>query len=529
MMFVPLTPLEFRQRAADLYGSKIGIVDGHKRFTYAEYDQRINQFANALTSLGTGRGDVVSFIAYNSHQLLEAYYAVPQIRGVLNPINIRLNSSEVEYILNHAEAKVLCFHQDFLPMVEKMRTSLPKVKEYIVIEPKSEVSWANNYETLLDVQSSDSEIDLDTVDENAVIELFYTSATTGPPKGVAITSRSLYLHTMGAINGFQVTDADAMLHMVPLFHVNGWGTPQFLTAVGGKHVMLRKMDFGKALQLIEEERITKLLGVPAIFNGLLAHPDIKKYDLSSLEEIIIGGAPSPLSLIVALEKEIGCTAIVGYGLTETSPFGVIARPKPHLMMDETTRLNTQVKTGMPIVGVRLRVIDENGVDVPRDEKTMGEIVFRSNIVMKEYLKDPEATSEAIVDGWFHSGDMAVVDDEGYVTIVDRKKDIIISGGENISSVEVEKVIQNHHAVFETVVIGVPDEKWGEVAKAIVVLKPGARATEDEIIAFVKEHLARFKAPKSVEFWTELPKGGTGKVLKREIRKPYWEGHEKAVH
>jgi fatty-acyl-CoA synthase len=234
-------------------------------------------------------------------------------------------------------------------------------------------------------------------------------------------------------------------------------------------------------------------------------------------------------LIVALEKEIGCTAIVGYGLTETSPFGVIARPKPHLMMDETTRLNTQVKTGMPIVGVRLRVIDENGVDVPRDEKTMGEIVFRSNIVMKEYLKDPEATSEAIVDGWFHSGDMAVVDDEGYVTIVDRKKDIIISGGENISSVEVEKVIQNHHAVFETVVIGVPDEKWGEVAKAIVVLKPGARATEDEIIAFVKEHLARFKAPKSVEFWTELPKGGTGKVLKREIRKPYWEGHEKAVH
>jgi fatty-acyl-CoA synthase len=528
-MIVPLTPLEFRQRAVVLYGSKIGIVDGNKRFTYAEFDQRINRFANTLNNLGVGEGDVVSFITYNSHQLLEAYYAVPQIRGVLNPINIRLSSNEIEYILNHAETKVLCFHYDFLPMVEKMEVNLPKVKVYIVLEPEKEVGWASDYETLLDVQSPEAELDLDTVDENAVIELFYTSGTTGPPKGVAITNRSLYLHTMSAINGFQVTDADAFLHVVPLFHVNGWGTPQFLTAVGGKHVMLRKMDFGEVLKLIEEERITKILGVPAIFNGLLAHPDLKKFDLSSLVEIIIGGAPSPLSLIEALEKEIGCKAIVGYGLTETSPFGVIARPKSHLKEDETTRLKTQVKTGMPIVGVRLRVIDEDGIDVPRDEKSIGEIVFRSNIVMKEYLKDPQATSEAIIDGWFHSGDMAVVDDEGYITIVDRKKDIIISGGENISSVEVEKVIQNHPAVFETVVIGVPDVKWGEVAKAVVVLKPGAKATEGEIIAFVKEHLAKYKAPKSVEFWIELPKGGTGKVLKREIRKPYWEDQEKSVH
>jgi fatty-acyl-CoA synthase len=528
-MIVPLSPLEFRQRAALFYGSKVGIVDGQKRFTYADYDRRINRLANALTSLGTKEGNVVSFIAYNSHQLLEAYYAVPQIRGVLHPINIRLNSNEIEYIVNHAETKVLCFHNDFLPMIKKIMANLPKVKEYIVIEPEKEIRWASDYETLQDAQSSEAEIDLDTIDENAVIELFYTSATTGPPKGVAITNRNLYLHTLGAINGFQVTDADAMLHMVPLFHVNGWGTPQFLTAVGGKHVILRKMDFGKALALIEEERITKLLGVPAMFNGLLAHPDLKKYDLSSLKEIIIGGAPSSLSLIEAIEREIGCKAIVGYGLTETSPFGVIARPKPHLMVDETTRLRTQVKTGIPIVGVRLRVIDENGKDVPRDEKTIGEIIFRSNIVMKEYLKDPQGTSEAIVDGWFHSGDMAVVDYEGYITIVDRKKDIIISGGENISSVEVEKVIQSHPAVFETVVIGVPDEKWGEVAKAIVVLKLGAQATEAEIITFVKEKLARYKAPKSVEFWKELPKGGTGKVLKREIRKPYWKDHEKAVN
>jgi fatty-acyl-CoA synthase len=334
---------------------------------------------------------------------------------------------------------------------------------------------------------------------------------------------------MSAINGFQVTDADALLHVVPLFHVNGWGTPQFLTAVGGKHVILRKMDFELMLKLIESEKITKLLGVPTIFNGMLTHPNLKNYDLSSLKEIIIGGAPSSYSLIEALEREIGCQAIVGYGLTETSPFGVSARPKPHLKRDESTRLATQVKTGMPIVGVRLRVVDEEGTDVPQDEKTIGEIVFRSNIVMKGYLKEPEATSEVIVDGWFHSGDMAVVDQEGYITIVDRKKDIIISGGENISSVEVEKVILSHPAVFEAVVIGVPDEKWGEVGKAIIVLKEGSTALPDEIIQHVKKSLANYKAPKSVEFRNSLPKGGTGKILKNEIKKTFWEGYEKSVH
>jgi fatty-acyl-CoA synthase len=528
-MFVPLTPLEFRERAVKLYGDKVGIVDGEKRFTYQQYDQRINRFANALSSLGINQGNVVSFITYNSHQLLEAYYALPQIRGILNPINIRLSADEICYILNHAETQVLCFHVDFLELVEEIKPNLPLVKEFIVIEQDIQVSWAHDYEALLAAESPEADIDLDLVDENAVIELFYTSGTTGQPKGVEITNRSLYLHTMSAIIGFQVTDEDALLHVVPLFHVNGWGTPQFLTAVGGKHVILRKVDFSTMLGLIEEEKITKILGVPTIFNGLLSDPNLKKHDLSSLKEVIIGGAPSSLALIENLETELGCKAIVGYGLTETSPFGVIARPKPHLKLDISTRQATQVKTGLPLVGVRIRVVDEDRKDIPRDEKSIGEIIFRSNNVMKGYLKDPLATNEVIVDGWFHSGDMAVIDHEGYITIVDRKKDIIISGGENISSVEVEKAIQNHPAVFETVVIGVPDEKWGEVSKALVVLKPGQKATESEIIGWVKDQLANFKAPKSVEFWEELPKGGTGKILKRELRKPYWEGFDKSVH
>ena len=528
-MIVPLTPLEFRKRAVNLYGSKIGVVDGEKRFTYAEYDQRVNRFANVLVSMGLKKGEVVSFLTYNSNQLLEAYYAVPQVEGVLSPINIRLSPAEIAYIINHAETRILCFHLDFLEVIAQLKPNLATVENYIIFEPGTECDWAKDYEALLAKASPVFEVDFSTVDENAVIELFYTSGTTGDPKGVEITNRGLYLHTLDAIIGFQVSDEDALLHVVPLFHVNGWGAPQFLTAVGGKHVMLRKVDYGDMLRLIEQEGITKILGVPTIFNGLLQHPALKKYNLSSLKEVIIGGAASPLSLIEKLEAEIGCKAIVGYGLTETSPFAVIARPKPHLKQNENTRLVTQVKTGLPIVGVQLRVVDENGNDVPADEKSIGEIVFRSNIVMKGYRKDQAATEAVIKDGWFYSGDMAVIDSEGYITIVDRKKDIIISGGENISSVEVEKIIQNHPAIFETVVIGVPDEKWGEVPKALVVLKPGMETNEQEILKFVREHLAGYKVPKSIEFRVELPKGGTGKILKKELREPYWVGYEKRVH
>jgi fatty-acyl-CoA synthase len=528
-MNVPLNPQEFRQRAVTLYGQKIGIVDGDLRFTYQEFDKRVNRFANCLIKLGLRKEEVVSFLTYNSHQLLESYYAVPQVGAILNPINFRLSPLEITYILNHAETRVLCFHKDFYPLVKTIRANLSHVEHFIVLESKETLEWAHHYETLLEECSPESEIDLDNIDEDAVVELFYTSGTTGQLKGVAITNRSLYIHTLTAIAGFQATDRDNLLHVVPLFHVNGWGTPQFLTAVGGRHVMLRKIDFEAMLRLIEAEKITKILGVPTIFNGLLQHPSLADYDLSSLEECVIGGAPSSLSLIEEIEDVLGCRAYVGYGLTETSPFIVIARPKDYLLDESTTRQSYQAKTGLPLVGVRIRVVDDQDVDVPADEKTIGEIIVRGNQVMDGYFKDQEATDEVIVDGWLHTGDMAVVDDEGYITIVDRKKDIIISGGENISSVEVEKVIQDHPAVFEVVVIGVPDEKWGEVSKALIVLKPGERAEEEDIINFVRGHLASYKAPKSVEYRKEFPKGGTGKILKREIREPYWKDFQKKVN
>ena len=527
-MLVPLTPLEFRARAAELYGTKIGIVDGEKRFSYAEFDRRVNRLANALTALGIRQGEVVSFMTYNTHQLLEAYYAVPQIGGILNPINIRLGKKEIEYILRHAECKLLCFDDDFSPLVESMRERLPGVKHYLVMEAEAKPDWALGHEKLLGEASPEAAIDLDSIDENAVIELFYTSGTTGKPKGVMMTNRGIYLHTMNAIIGFQATEEDVFLHIVPLYHVNGWGTPQFLTAVGGRHVMLRKIDYGEILRLIEAEGVTKLLGVPTIFNCLLQDENLDKTDLSSLQEIVIGGAPSPLSLIEELEQRLGCRAYVGYGLTETSPFMSIARPKSTMQLDDAGRRKVQAKTGTANVGIRARVVDEAGEDVPRDEGTIGEIIVRSNTVMDGYLKDAEATDAVMIDGWLHTGDMAVMDKEGYFTIVDRKKDIIISGGENVSSVEVEKVIQDHAAVFETAVIGVPDELWGEVGKAFVVLKPGVRATAEDIRQHVCANLASFKAPKTVEFVAEIPKGGTGKIMKQVLRAPYWEGREKSV-
>ena len=528
-MIVPLTPLEFRQRAVSLFGDKTGIVDGKLRFTYKEFDQRVNRLANVLQMLGIKMGDVVSLLTYNAHQLLEAYYAVPQIEGILNPINIRLAPREIEYILNHAESKVLIFHEDFYHCIKSMRNKLKTIRHFVMMESEEIPEWAFDFEALLQNASSQAEVDLSKIDEYAVVELFYTSGTTGNPKGVAITNRSLYIHTLTAINGFQVTDEDTLLHVVPLFHVNGWGTPQFLTAVGGKHVMLRKVDFGEMMYWIEKEKVTKILGVPTIFNGLLQHPDFSKYDLSSLKECIIGGAPSPLSLIQALEEKIGCRAYVGYGLTETTPFIIIARPKKHLKKDKTTRQSYQVKTGLPLVGVQVRVMDEYGDDVPTDEKTIGEIIVRGNHVMQGYLKDQKETDAAFKDGWFHTGDMAVMDGEGYITIVDRKKDIIISGGENISSVEVEKVIQDHPDVLEVVVIGIPNEKWGESPLALVVPKPGTTPSEREIIDHVRQRLAHYKAPKQVEFRHELPKGGTGKILKRHLREPYWRDFEKKVH
>jgi fatty-acyl-CoA synthase len=528
-MNVPLTPLEFRRRAEALFGRKVGVVDGDRRFTYAEFGDRSRRLAAAIQTLGIRPGEVVSFLTYNTHHLLEAYYGVLQAGAVLNPLNIRLHPNDIRYVLNHAESRALFFHRDFTGMVQSLRDGLETVRKFVVLEPEgAPPAGAAEYETLLQ-GAAPLAADPD-VDEHSVAELFYTSGTTGRPKGVALTHRALYLHALYAIIGTGDTDRSVLLHVVPMFHVNGWGTPHTITAVGGTHVMLRKIDPVEIFRLVQAERVTDVRGVPAIFNALLNHPDAGRYDLSSLRLALCGGAPPPPALVKAVRERFGCEFIVGYGLTETSPVLTLATPKAHLSAEPLDRqFERRARTGHPIVGVEVRVVDESGRDVPADGAAVGEIITRSNVVMDGYVKDPEATAAAIRDGWFHTGDMANIDAEGSVNIVDRKKDIIISAGENISSVQVENALYAHPAVFECAVIPVPDEKWGEVPKALVVLKPRAAVTEDDLLQFCRERLAGFMVPKSVEFRDALPKGGTGKILKGELREPYWTGQSRRVH
>jgi fatty-acyl-CoA synthase len=531
-VFVPLSVLEFRDRAAMFFGDKVGVIDGEAQFTYGEFAARTHRLANALVGLGVGSGDRVSFITFNTHHLLEAYYGVIEAGAVLNPINIRLAPHEIAYIVDHAASKVVVFHRDFAPLVEGIMPSLTTRPTFVILDGQPEEPGAivaTEYEALL--ASSSSEPLEPEIDENAMAELFYTSGTTGLPKGVAMTHRELYLHGLVAQIGLDFTEDDVALHVVPLFHVNGWGTPHFLTMVGGRHVMLRRFDPSALMALVERHRITRLLAVPTIFNAVLNSRERPNYDLSSLRQLIIGGSPASPALVQALESEIGAQAIVGYGLTETSPIITLAQPRRVLTDVEPAerRGARQAMTGWAIPGVRIRVVDAEGADVAPDGEQIGEIVVRGNTVMDGYYKDPDATAEAIRDGWLHTGDMATMDAAGYLLIKDRSKDIIISAGENISSVEIEVALNAHPAVLESAVVAAPDDVRGEVPVAIVVLKPDATVSAKELRAFCRDRLAPHKVPRDIQFRDALPKGGTGKILKAELREPFWAGLESRVH
>jgi fatty-acyl-CoA synthase len=528
-MFVPLSILEFRDRAESFFGDKIGVIDGDAEFTYRQFATRTHRLANALVGLGVRAGDRVSFVTFNTHHLLEAYYGVIEAGAVLNPVNIRLAPHEIAWILDHASSKVVFFHRDFAPLIEAIRPQLSTRPVFVILDGEPGGIADHGYEALLAGGSTEPLHPV--IDENAMAELFYTSGTTGLPKGVAMTHRELYLHAMAAQIGLAFREEDVVLHVVPLFHVNGWGTPHFLTMIGGRHVMLRKFDPVGLMTLVERHRVTRLLAVPTIFNAVLNSRERPNHDLSSLKQLIIGGSPAAPALVRALEQELGAQAIVGYGLTETSPIIALAQPRQVLTDTEPAarRLERQAMTGWAIPGVRLRVVDGNDHDVRADGEQIGEIIVRGNTVMDGYYRDLEATTATIRDGWLHTGDMAVVDEAGYLMIKDRSKDIIISAGENISSVEIEVVLVAHPAVLECAVVAAPHAQRGEVPVAFVVLKPDAQATAPELRAFAREHLAAHKVPRRIEFRDALPKGGTGKILKAELREPFWAGLDARVH
>ncbi len=524
-MQVPLTPLRFKRRALALHGGRLGVVCGAFRYSYREFFDRCDRLSRALEGLGVRRGDRVAFLAYNCHRLLEAYYGVVQMGAILVPLNVRLTGADFVAILGDAGARVLFFDSDFTDTVGGIRADLTSIEQLIPLDLPTSAGWDSkkSYDDLL-VDAGPGAFDAAEPAEEDVAEIFYTSGTTGSPKGVMLTHRNLYLHALTTIIGLGLQDTDVQLHTIPLFHVNGWGSPQSLTCVGGTHVMLRRFDPAEVLRLLESEGVTRMSLVPSMAGALLSHPDLVRRKHPRLRMVNLGGAAASTTLVRRMEEAFGCPCFSGYGLTETSPILTLSSIRGVLAgASAEERVRREAMTGWAQIGVEVRVVDAEGRDVPPDGKQVGEIAVRGDGVMKGYWRQPEETARVLRDGWFYTGDLATIDAEGYVLIVDRKKDIIISGGENISSLEIEKCLYGHPAVFECAVLAVPDEKWGEVPKALVVRAPGEAATAEQLLEHCRRNLAPFKCPHSVEFVESLPKGGTGKILKRALREKYWAG------
>jgi fatty-acyl-CoA synthase len=521
-MNVPLTPLRFLRYAEQQFAGKAAVVCGELRFTYAQFAERATRLAGALREAEVKPGDRVAYLSLNCHRLLEGYYGVLEAGAVLLPLNIRLSADELAYILNDAAAKVLFLEKEFLGLVDSFRKRVPSLDTFFLLDSRPNASWlsSRNYEDALAL-ATPYRSDVMECDENSLAELFYTSGTSAHPKGVMLSHRNIYLHALSVCLTFLTKGETVDLHTIPLFHANGWGTAHSVTLVGGTHIMLPRFTCAEVFRLIERERVDSLSLVPIMAMALANSPEREKYDLSSLQWISIGGAASSPTLVREVEEKLGCICYAGYGLTETAPVLSTAKPRPGEQFDGERRSAALAMTGYSIPGVELRVVDMDDNDVPRDGKAIGEIVARSDGVMMGYLNQPAATREVMRGGWFHTGDMATISQGGRILIVDRKKDIIISGGENISSLEVEKALLAHPGVYEAAVIPIPDEKWGEIPLGLVVRKPESNVTEPELLDFCRSRIAHYKCPRSLEFRDSLPKTATGKILKRELRKKYW--------
>jgi fatty-acyl-CoA synthase len=436
------------------------------------------------------------------------------------PLNVRLTPPELGTILAHSEPAILFYENDFAPVIPQILKSSSATRV---------INLDTEYEDFL-LTGTPERADVMTYDEDQIAELFYTSGSTGTPKGVMLSHRTVYMHCMAVAGVFATDDNAVELHTIPLFHANGWGRPQTSTMMGIRQVMLRRFDPAVVCRLIQEEGATSMSLVPTMCAAMLMYHDLGSYNLSTLRQINIGGAAASPDLIRRMEQALHCEVLSGYGLTETSPVASSSRAKGTVRYaDEHDRYRHQAMAGWPLAGTELRVVDSEMRDVPRDMSTIGEVVIFGDNVMDGYYRDPEGTQAVMSGPWFHSGDMAIWDAEGFVQIVDRQKDIIISGGENISSIEVENALATHPAVAEAAVVGAPDALWGEIPVAFIVPKQGQEIAEKDLADFASERLAKFKLPKRYIFATEpLPKGGTGKILKRELREQFWQGKERRV-
>lgn len=524
-MNVPLVLTHFLDRAVSLYGDKVGVISEGKSLTYRELSERVNQLSRGLSDLGIKKGDRVAYLAPNTLEMLEGFYGVFQTGAVMVPLNIRLKPDDYVFILNHSESKVLFVDYELYHLIAPVKEQLQTI-EHIIVHGKTDDIYEIAYDAWL-AQYSSSPFERPDIDENDVCSLLYTSGTTGNPKGVMLTHRNNYLHALSTMHHLRVSDSDVYLHILPMFHVNGWGAPFYYTANGATHVCLRKAIPEVVFEYVNQYKVTVMHMAPTVLNALLQYYEQHVPTIEHDVRVVIAGSAPPPAFVTRVEKELGWEFIQVYGMTESSPLSTVSTIRAHLdHLPLSDQYRMKAKAGYAMIGCEVKVVNEQGEDVPRDGKTIGEVIVRSNGVMAGYWKNPEATMETIRNGWLHTGDMATMDEYGNIDIVDRKKDIIISGGENISSIEVEGVLYEHPAVLEAAVIAVPHEKWGETPHAFVVVRPGKEVTEQELIAFSREKLAHFKAITGVTFVQELPKTASGKIQKVHLRNEYWQSFGK---
>jgi acyl-CoA synthetase (AMP-forming)/AMP-acid ligase II len=521
---VPFSVNDFIDRAVQVYGDRIGVVDEPDQpapslgdLTYRQLGDLARRQAARLDERGIGVGDRVAVVSHNSARLLASFYGVSGSGRVLVPVNFRLRPDEVRYIVEHSGARVLYVD--------------PELDEALAgVEAEHRFVLGDDDELFADASSEPAAWE---PDESATATINYTSGTTARPKGVQITHRNVWTNAVTFALHAGVTDRDVYLHTLPMFHANGWGFHFGTAALGVPQVVLRKVDGAEILRRVERYGVTVMCAAPAVAAAVLEAAQSWEGEIPGRDRvrIIMAGAPPPTKTVVRVEEELGWEFVQIYGLTETSPLLTVNRTRAEwdgLSAEE--RAAKLVRAGAPAIGVTLKISEPSGgAEDDDDHDPGGEVLARSNVVLEGYWEQPEESARALADGWFHTGDGGTLGDDGYLTISDRKKDVIITGGENVSSIEVEDVLFSHPAVAEVAVIGVPSEKWGETIKALVVLEQGKEATEAELIAWCKDKAAGYKAPTSVEFRDELARTATGKLQKFKLRAPYWEGYERQVN
>jgi acyl-CoA synthetase (AMP-forming)/AMP-acid ligase II len=518
------------------YPNKIGVVsvNDNVRLTYSEFMARINKICLFFQTQGCQKGDRIAILHTNSHLYMEIYYATVICGIILLPLNHRFSLQELIFCCNDSGVKYLISEYLFRKKAKDIAGKCLSIKKIILTCIRSEEtpdlrSDELNYEALID-RIDDGSIKYPDLSHNDISQLYYTSGTTGNPKGVIMTHKNMVYHALGTIIEYRLTDEDVYIHAAPMFHMTDACLTWAVTWIGARHVLVGRFDPLTILRTIEQEKVTVAKMVPMMWNQLVHHPQVKAFDYSSLRLVISGGAPISPSLVQNLLDTFRCDYVQNYGMTETTQFVTISSLKEHLKaLPHEDRLNYLAATGRAFIGVKLRVVDDNGRDVKNDGMEVGEIIVKGDIVTPGYWNRPEANAKAFKDGWLYTGDLATIDEEQYVRIVDRKKDMIVTGGENVYSLEVENLLYKHPAVLEAAVIGVPDPKWGEAIKAVVAVKKDYSVSEQEVIDFCKKRTAHYKCPKSVDFLEDLPKTGSGKIYKKAIREKYWVGYEKRVH